>query len=91
MKLKTIAAVSLATCAGAALAQSSVTLYGVLDTNIEYVVNCTGERGVSWASCQPSGVEFGGTLRIALGVARRRRSQRRKQSPLCAGEWFRRR
>ena len=37
MKLKTIAAVSLATCAGAALAQSSVTLYGVLDTNIEYV------------------------------------------------------
>ena len=34
MKLKTIAAASLATCAGAALAQSSVTLYGVLDTNI---------------------------------------------------------
>ena len=37
MKMTHLAAASLAACAGTALAQSSVTLYGVLDTNIEYV------------------------------------------------------
>jgi len=37
MKMKCLAAASLAACTGTALAQSSVTLYGVLDTNIEYV------------------------------------------------------
>jgi predicted porin len=37
MKMKHIAAASLLACAGTAWAQSSVTLYGVLDTNIEYV------------------------------------------------------
>ncbi|ABF10656.1 porin [Cupriavidus metallidurans] len=37
MKLNRFAAVALAACSGSALAQSSVTLYGVVDANIEYV------------------------------------------------------
>lgn len=37
MKRKHIAPAALLACAGAACAQSNVTLYGVLDTNIEYV------------------------------------------------------
>lgn len=37
MKLKSLAMASLPICSGAAFAQSNVTLYGVVDTNIEYV------------------------------------------------------
>ena len=37
MKLNRFAAVALAACSGSALAQSSVTLYGVVDASIEYV------------------------------------------------------
>ncbi len=37
MKLKNIAIASLPLCSGAAFAQSSVTLYGVADVNVEYV------------------------------------------------------
>ena len=37
-----IAPIALLACAGAAYAQSSVTLYGVVDTNIEYATNLPG-------------------------------------------------
>ncbi|CAJ0790342.1 Outer membrane porin protein [Ralstonia condita] len=42
MKTKHIAPVALMACAGAAWAQSGVTLYGVVDTNLEYATNLQG-------------------------------------------------
>ena len=42
MKKKHIAPFALLACAGAASAQSGVTLYGVVDTNIEYATNLPG-------------------------------------------------
>ncbi|MCO5401607.1 porin [Ralstonia soli] len=42
MKMKYIGAASLAICVGSALAQSNVTLYGVVDMNIEYATNQPG-------------------------------------------------
>lgn len=94
MKLKTIAAVSLATCAGAALAQSSVTLYGVLDTNIEYVNKMS--------SIAPGSAGYPGPAasRVALssGALSGSRWGLRGEDDLSGGnkalfvlEWFRRR
>ncbi|WP_439685859.1 Membrane protein [Cupriavidus oxalaticus] len=37
MKIRTLAAAAALACSGGALAQSTVTLYGVVDTNVEYV------------------------------------------------------
>ncbi|MBP0635572.1 porin [Cupriavidus sp. AcVe19-6a] len=37
MKIRTLAAAAALACSGGALAQSTVTLYGVVDTNLEYV------------------------------------------------------
>jgi predicted porin len=42
MKTKYIAAASLVACASTAWAQSGVTLYGVVDTNVEYATNLPG-------------------------------------------------
>jgi len=42
MKAKHIAATSLVMCAGTAWGQAGVTLYGVVDTNIEYATNLPG-------------------------------------------------
>ncbi|QEZ43090.1 porin [Cupriavidus oxalaticus] len=37
MKIRTLAAAAALACSGSALAQATVTLYGVVDTNVEYV------------------------------------------------------
>lgn len=47
MKMKFIAAASLLVCAGATQAQSNVTLYGVVDANVEYTTNLAGSGGAS--------------------------------------------
>ena len=59
MKRHAIAFAVLGTCAGAAAAQSSVTLYGVIDQGINYTNNSGGNSLVEMASGHVQGSRFG--------------------------------
>ncbi|WP_244110688.1 porin [Burkholderia anthina] len=65
------AAVSLACCAVAAHAQSSVTMYGVIDSGIDYVTNVGGKRQVSLGTgvLAPNLFGFRGKEDLGAGLA----------------------
>src|SRR5690349_20026219 len=61
-RITTLSVISMATlaCTGAAHAQSSVTLYGTIDTSITYVHNAAGNQNL-WALGNSSAGNLSGT------------------------------
>ncbi|XQU69514.1 hypothetical protein OJJOAM_002245 [Cupriavidus sp. H18C1] len=94
MKKSLLALAALGAFAGTAQAQSSVTLYGVVDANIEYVSNMSSTAAGTAGFPGRGENKFGGDLRrpvrFALGSARRGRSRRRHEGAVRARKRLRR-